>query len=267
MPSVAHALASSALPPLEARALLAHVSGLTRESLIAFPERELDEQLCARFADLCARRRAGEPLAYLVGEKEFYGRAFQVAPSVLIPRPETELLVEATLAVAQGRRDLRVLDLGTGSGCIAITLALELPGAVVTAVDQSAEALTLASRNADALGAVVNFVQSDWFSHVQGRFDLMVSNPPYIAAADPHLSALRFEPTQALTDHADGLHCLRQIAQGAPTHLAPGGWLLMEHGFDQGAAVRALLMQSGFSQAHTRCDLAGLERVTAGQSH
>lgn len=265
MPSVAHCLATSMLPPMEARALLAHVSGLTRESLIAFPERELDERLCTRFADWCARRRAGEPLAYLVGEKEFYGRAFQVTPAVLIPRPETELLVEAALAIAQGQRDLRVLDLGTGSGCIAITLALELPNAVVTAVDQSAEALTLASRNADALGAVVNFVQSDWFSAVQGPFDLIVSNPPYIAAADPHLPALRFEPASALTDQADGLQCLRQIAQGAPAHLSPGGWLLVEHGFDQGKAVRALFMQAGLSHVQTRNDLAQLERVCLGQ--
>lgn len=265
MTCVADCLAASALPALEARALLAHVSALSRETLVAFPERVIDEASHARFVDLSARRLAGEPLAYLVGEKEFYGRAFTVTPDVLIPRPETELLVETTLELLQGKPAPRVLDLGTGSGCIAITLALELKAAKVSALDQSAAALALAQSNAQRLRAEVAFLRSDWLQAVQGTFDLIVSNPPYIAAQDPHLEALRHEPQQALTDAQDGLSCLRQIAQTAPAFLVPGGWLVVEHGYDQGAAVRELFQQAGLVQVQTRRDLAGQERLCVGQ--
>ncbi len=265
MPSVAHCLAACALPALEARALLAHVSGLSREALIAFPERALDETLQERFEVLSTRRLAGEPLAYLVGEKEFYGRPFRVGPDVLIPRPETELLVDTATAHARAYPTPRVLDLGTGSGCIAITLALELDDAHVCAVDQSAAALAMARANAQQLGACVDFIHSDWFTAVQGTFDLIVSNPPYIAADDKHLHALRHEPQRALTDAADGLSCLRHIARIAPAHLTPGGWLLVEHGHDQGLAVRKLFAHAGLVQVQTLRDLEGRERLCMGR--
>ena len=265
MTTVGKALAASVLPPLEARALLASLCGVARETLIAFPERALDESVRQAFEAACARRTAGEPLAYLVGEKEFFGLSFRVNRDVLIPRPETELLVEVALALIQGRRPPRVLDLGTGSGCIAVTLALRIPGATVTAVDRSAAALVVAHGNADRHGASLRFVRSDWFSAVSGQFDLIVGNPPYVAAGDPHLDALRFEPTVALTDDADGLSCLRRIANAAPTFLAPEGWLIVEHGHDQGQAVRDLFTAAGLRDVQTQRDLAGIARVCRGR--
>jgi release factor glutamine methyltransferase len=260
----------SGLPALEVRLLLMHVTGLSRPQLITQDRALLPVEQQERFAALLARRVAGEPLAYLVGTREFYGRPFAVTPAVLIPRPETEHLVEWSLEVLRAVPAPTVLDLGTGTGIVAVTLALECPRAAVWAVDVSANALDVARRNAVALHAPrVNFVQSDWYAALEPslRCDLVVSNPPYIAAGDAHLRQgdLRFEPADALTDHGSGLSDLAAIVAGAPAHLAPGGWLLMEHGYDQGAAVRDLLAAVGFTDVATRQDLAGHDRCTGGR--
>jgi release factor glutamine methyltransferase len=258
-------LAASALPTAEARALLAAVLGVRRERLVARPEQAVDAAAAARFADLAARRRAGEPIAYLLGRREFYGREFEVGPAVLVPRPETELLVDLALDALRAHPAPRVLDLGTGSGCIAITLALEQPRAQVFGVDRSPAALAVARTNAAALGARVSLLASDWFGAVQGRFDVVVANPPYIAAGDPHLPALAHEPPHALVAGRDGLDSLRIIVREAPAHLLPGGRLLVEHGHDQGAAVRTLFIEAGFDNVHTVRDAAGVERVVSGR--
>ena len=223
------------------------------------------------------RRLHGEPVAYITGAKEFYGRRFAVGPGCLVPRPETELLVDRARELARGcdGAALRVLDIGTGSGCIAVTLALELPGAAVTAVDVAEDALAWARRNAEALGAPVTFVHGDgvalldddaWLS-AAGPFDLVVSNPPYIVAGDPHLDVgdLRFEPACALSPGGDGLDALRAIVAGAPARLAAGGWLMVEHGYDQADAVRALFAEAGFEAIESRRDLAGIPRIALGR--
>lgn len=258
-------LAGSGLPAGEARALLAEVLGTRRERLIAFPEKPVGAVAAARFAALAARRRAGEPLAYVLGRREFYGRAFTVSPSVLVPRPETELLVDLALEALRDLSTPRVLDLGTGSGCIAVTLALERADAQVVAADASPDALAIAQANAAALGARMQFIESDWFGSVAGSFDLIVANPPYVAAGDPHLAGLSHEPLHALTDHGDGLSCLRTIAMHAPEHLKPGGYLLVEHGYDQGAQVRRMLLATGFEQVRTVKDAMGIDRVCHGR--
>jgi len=257
-------LAASPLPRTEARRLLAVALGTTVEHLTARPEQPVVAEAAARFAALAGRRLAGEPVAYLLGTKEFYGRNFEVTPAVLVPRPETELLIDAALARLRNRATAQILDLGTGSGCIAITLALECPSARVVAIDRSAAALDVARRNAIELGAAVEFVPGNWYGSLARKFDLIVANPPYVAEADPHLQALRHEPRQALASGADGLDDLRQIIAGAPAHLRSGGWLGVEHGFDQGAAVRQLFAQAGFEAVSTLRDLAGLERVCCG---
>lgn len=271
--TVAALLAGSGLALPEARALLAQRLQVARERLVAHPETIVAAADADAFVALARRRAQGEPLAYLLGEKEFYGRAFAVTPDVLVPRPETELLVDLALermrALVDESRKLdgpRVLDLGTGSGCIAVTLALECPAAQVTATDASAGALAVARRNAERLGAAVAFRSGDWYDALpaDAEFDLIVSNPPYVAAGDPHLHDLRFEPSQALTDGRDGLTCLRAITAGAGRRLAPRGWLLVEHGYDQAAAVGALFARSGLD-AETRADGAGHPRVTLGQ--
>jgi release factor glutamine methyltransferase len=254
-------IASSGIAASEARSLLAFALDTTRESLIAQPQRQVTASAAARFRDLCAKRLAGEPIAYLLGEREFFGRSFRVDRSVLIPRPETECLVEAALQALKGLDRPSVLDLGTGSGCIAITLALERPDADVSATDVSEPSLELARTNAAALGARVAFVHADWYVPNGRRFDLVVSNPPYVAADDPHLAELGYEPREALTDGGDGLACLRQIIGQAPAHLSSRGALLVEHGFDQGGAVRAMMIESGFGSVRTLADLAGVERV------
>lgn len=258
-------LAASGLPGAEARALLAFASGATREALIAFPERVVAAEAAARFEVLAARRRSGEPIAYLLGVQEFYGRPFRVTPAVLIPRPETELLVDLALDALRRVERPRMLELGTGSGCIAITLALERPDARVVATDASVEALAVAHDNAQRLGARVDFAASDWYAAIEGEFDAIVANPPYVAAGDPHLAELRFEPAHALTDRGDGLGCLRTIVAGAPAHLARGGWLLVEHGYDQAAAVRALFERAGLADVRSTRDAAGIERTCAGR--
>ena len=264
--SVADLLSSSTLPTLEARALLAHQLGVAREQLIAQPERRVARADAQNFAQFVAHRQRGEPLAYLLGEKEFYGRMFAVSPAVLIPRPETELLVEAALSFGL-RDDARVLDLGTGSGCIALTLALERPAWHVTATDSSKEAIRIARANAEKWQATnLTFRHASWFAAVPDRFDLIVSNPPYVAVDDPHLGALRFEPRAALIADAEGLASLHAIIDGAPPHLVPGGYLALEHGYDQAASVRNRLAANSWRDVRTLTDLAGLERVTLGRT-
>jgi release factor glutamine methyltransferase len=238
--------------------------------LISHDHLGLDEDVLLNFASLVARRSAGEPVAYLVGHREFFGREFAVSPDVLIPRPETELLVEITLANIAAGDAPRILDLGTGSGCIAITLALECPQAQVSAVDKSETALTVAGGNATRLGGQVRLILSDWFAALADEhFDLIVANPPYIAADDPHLAAgdLRYEPSAALSSGADGLQAIRRIIAAAPAYLAPGGYLWLEHGYDQAIAVRELLAAAGLANIEQHRDLAGILRVSgASQS-
>ena len=255
------------LDPLENRILLCHALGLTRVGLITQSERALDDAEAAALNALVARRQQGEPIAYIVGKREFFGLDFRVTDAVLIPRPDTELLVE--LALERLPPHGRALDMGTGSGAIAVAIAHSLPGAVVTALDVSEAALEVARANAAANGAVVRFLHSDWFSAVGGEsFDLIASNPPYIADGDAHLSQgdLRFEPVGALTDHADGLSALRVIVAGARAHLEPQGWLLMEHGYDQAAQVRHLLAEDGYTEVQSWRDLAGIERASGGRA-
>ena len=252
---------------LEARVLAAFAWKVTPAWLIAHDrDTPTDAQIAAADA-LLTRRLAGEPIAYLVGAREFYGRPFEVSPAVLIPRPDTELLVELALAHMPPGQAVEVLDLGTGSGCIAITLALERPLAQVTALDRSPAALAVARRNAARLDAEVEFLSSDWFAALGGRhFDLIVGNPPYIAAGDPHLNRgdIRFEPLTALAAGRDGLDDLRRLTATACAHLKPGGALLLEHGYDQADAVQALLRASGFHSPRSWTDLSGVRRVSGG---
>lgn len=259
------AQARTQIEPAEAKLLLRHVLAASAAELAAHPERELSESQSSRYASLVRRRGAGEPIAYLVGVREFYGREFKVSPAVLIPRPETELLVETAIEKVGRGGTPRILDLGAGSGCVAITLALEL-GCEVTAVDVSAEALAVAWDNAARLGAHVNFIESDWFAAVEGEFDIIVGNPPYVAEGDPHLDEgdLRFEPPRALACGADGLSAIRRILADAKQHLVPGGWLLLEHGYDQSEAMRQLLVQAGFQSIEQYRDLAGIVRISGG---
>jgi release factor glutamine methyltransferase len=253
---------------MEARVLLRHVLQCPASRLIAWPETRLEPEDWARYRELVERRVAGEPVAYLTGEREFYGREFMVTPTVLIPRPDTELLVELAVAHVAGMQRARLLDLGTGSGALAITLALELEGADVTAIDRSREALWVAMANAARLGASVSFVQSDWFAGLgEERFQLIVANPPYIASADEHLEQgdLRFEPRTALAAGPAGLDDLAEIVARAPAHLEAEGWLFLEHGYDQASAVRGLLADAGFAAIASWKDLAGIERVSGGR--
>lgn len=261
-------LGLSKLPKNEARMLLQYVSEYTRVQLLTRGGEEMPDEVRQRSDRLAQRRLNGEPVAYILGVREFYGRRFTVNPSVLIPRPETEHLVEAVLARLP--ENGRVWDLGTGSGAVAVTVALERPDAFVRASDISPPALETARKNAADLGARVEFAHGSWFDTdmpSEGKWDIIVSNPPYIENGDKHLSQgdLRFEPQIALTDFSDGLSCIRTLAQGAPDRLAEGGFLLLEHGFDQGAAVRGVLAENGFSGVETLPDLAGLDRVTLGK--
>ncbi len=248
--------------PMEARILLAHALKCTRVQLVIRSKDELTPQQVTEVSELFMRRMQGEPIAYLTGEREFYGLRFEVTPDVLIPRPETELLVD--LAKERLPKGGTAIDLGTGSGAIAVSLAHERRDAKVSAVDASEAALAVARRNAAHHAVAVSFIHSDWYASIDGKFDLIVSNPPYIAASDPHLSQgdLRFEPRTALTDDANGMMHIAAIVDGAPAHLKPGAWLLMEHGHDQSAAVRALLDKAGWQHVQSWQDLAGIERVT-----
>lgn len=317
-PSIDDLIRHSQLPRAEARRLLASLTGQPLTWFMAHGDDPAAPDTTARFRALAERRRSGEPLAYLLGQQEFYGRPFAVSPAVLIPRADTETLVEAALEqlallrrqqrpidttgaeapalvlpptqthTCQGRSSadaqallsktsscptpppLSLLELGTGSGIIAITLALEAPDTDVHAVERSPEALAVAQQNAKALGADrIHWHAGSWWQALAcpRRFDLIVSNPPYIAAHDHHLQQgdLRFEPPQALAAGPDGLDDLRIIIGGAPTHLNPGGWLLLEHGYDQEAPVQALLRDAGFADVFTRRDLAGQPRVSGGR--
>jgi len=267
-------LRGSPLPPLEARILLTHVLGWRPTQLITRSDEALDAAKVGQFRALEARRVAGEPVAQLVGAREFFGLSFEVTPDVLIPRPETELLVDTALAAMERISRPRVLDLGTGTGAIAVAIASTRPDAHVWALDRSAEALVVATRNAASLldakrpGGAPLLAQSDWYDSLDTslRFDVIVSNPPYIANGDPHLSEgdLRFEPRGALTDEADGLSAIRKIVAGAPARLANHGVLWIEHGYDQAEAVRELLTVQGFSQVRSERDLAGIERISGG---
>lgn len=253
---------------LEARVLASHGWDVENAWLITHDTDALSNSQIAAFQSLLSRRLEGQPIAYLIGKREFYGRPFHVSSDVLIPRPDTELLVELALAWLPPDQSLDVLDLGTGSGCIAVTLALERPHARVTAVDRSVDALSIALRNAETLNADVEFLASNWFSALgKRRFDLVVSNPPYIAATNPHLMQgdLRFEPLAALAAGTDGLDDLRHLIQTAAMQIKPGGALLLEHGYDQADAVQALLRVNRISQPQTWADLAGNPRVSGGK--
>jgi len=255
-------MADSGIAIAEARLLLACVLGVSRESLVAHPGLAVPASQVDLFRVLCLRRQGGEPIAYLTGEREFFGRSYFVDSTVLVPRPETEELVQTALELLAQRRKPRVLDLGTGCGCIAITLALERPDARVWASDISPAALRTAARNAAALQAQLSLLHSDWYAQVPSGLDLIVSNPPYVAALDPHLAALAAEPRLALTDEGDGMDCLRAVIAGASARLADGGTLVVEHGFDQAQPVRRLMEDAGLRESRTRCDLAGLPRVS-----
>lgn len=270
VPDIAAALAwaRARIEPIDARVLLRHVLQCSGARLAAYPEQRLADAEWAAYRGLVERRAAGEPVAYLTGTREFYGREFLVTPAVLIPRPETELLVELALAHCAARRGVRVLDLGTGSGALAVTLALELDVPDVVAVDRSREALQVAMANAARLGTSACFVLSDWFAALgEERFGLIVANPPYVAAGDPHLAQgdVRFEPVTALAAGPAGLDDLAAIVGAAPRWLEDGGWLFLEHGYDQAAAVRSLLLDAGFGAIASWKDLAGLERVSGGR--
>jgi release factor glutamine methyltransferase len=249
--------------------LLLHVLGQpphARAWLLTHDTDPLPADAAARLEALAQRRLSGEPMAYLLGHKEFHGLPLQVDARVLDPRDDTETLVDWALELLPESTTARVLDLGTGSGAIALAVAHRRPQALVTAVDASADALTVAAANADRLGLRVTFQQGDWFSPVHGqRFDLVLSNPPYIADNDPHLPRLAHEPLSALVSGPDGLDDLRRIVAGAPAHLIPGGWLLLEHGWDQAGPVQALLAQAGFADVGTRRDLAGVPRCSGGR--
>ena len=261
------AACSLGLDRLEAQLLLLHVLGKPpseRAWLIAHDRDPLPPEVSERFRVFSQRRASGEPLAYIVGQQEFFGLPLAIDARVLIPRPDTETLVSWALDVLPAG-NAKVLDLGTGSGAIALAIKHARPAANVSAIDASADAVTVARSNAAALGLAVSIEISRWFEQVNGLFDVIVSNPPYVREGDPHLMALGHEPIQALTAGADGLSDLRQIIAGAPVHLQAGGWLLLEHGYDQAVAVRQLLQEHGFESVVSRDDLAGIQRCSGGR--
>ncbi len=267
--TVSRALSASGLVPFEARLLLAHVLRRDRAWLAAHADETVTAEQAKIFDALARRRRDGEPVAYLLGRREFYGLDLEITPDVLIPRPETELLVDLALARLPADREARILDLGTGSGAVALAIAAERRKARVIGIDVSSPALALAARNAVRLGiGNVAFVASDWFDALPNeRFDLIAGNPPYVAAGDAHLTEgdLRHEPQEALTPGGDGLGAIRAIVAAAPAHLARGGWLLLEHGHDQVDAVGVLFGDAGFVDIGAARDLAGIWRVSYGR--
>lgn len=267
--TIAQALLGAALDASDARVLMRHALAVDAVYLVAHDRDVLTPAQCSAFDALVVRRRAGEPVAYITAMREFYGLEFAVTPAVLIPRPETELLVEWALEHIAPAAQPRVLDLGTGSGCIALSLAHERPRAQLCAVDCSEAALDVARSNAQRhrIGSVT-FLHSDWFAALgTQRFDCIVSNPPYIAAGDAHLAQgdLRFEPAGALSSGKDGLDAIRLIVTAAPQYLQAGGWLVFEHGYDQAARCRARLEAAGFTRVFSHCDLAGIERISGGR--
>lgn len=260
---------ASGLERLDAGMLLLFALGRDpheRAWLLAHGTDELPAPVLQHFQSLCEQRRNAMPLAYLLGRTEFYGLPLSITPQVLDPRDDTETLVDWALSLMPFQAALEVVDLGTGSGAIALALQHERPAAQIWAVDQSPEALAVAQRNAQALQLTLRCLQGNWLSTMPAdqRFDLIVSNPPYLAAHDPHLPGLRHEPRQALVSGEDGLDDIRTLIHQAPGHLKPGGWLLLEHGHDQSQAVQALLRQAGFDQVQSRPDLAGISRCTGG---
>jgi release factor glutamine methyltransferase len=271
MPTIAQAISqlqSQGLDLTDSRLLLLHAVGQARAGrawLLAHDTDLLSEQALTTLTRLAHRRLAGEPVAYLVGHKEFYGLNLQVSADVLVPRPDTETLVEWALETLESTPHARVVDLGTGSGAIALALKATRPELQVEAVDFSHAALAVAQGNAQRLGLEVAFGQGSWLSSAEGKFQVIVSNPPYIREDDEHLPALRFEPRQALTAGTDGLDDIRTIIRQAPEHLLAGGWLLFEHGYDHAGEVRGLLAAAGFSDVQSRCDLAGIERCSGGR--
>lgn len=248
----------------EARLLLAEATGFSEASVLAHPERELPAEAEARFREFAARRARGEPIAYILGVKEFHGLPLAVSPAVLIPRPETELLVELALQAGPSS----VLDLGTGSGAIALAVKRSLPAARVVGVERGIAALAVAQRNALKLGLDVELRHGLWFGPVAGeRFELVLANPPYVSEGDPHLAEgdVRFEPRSALVAGPDGLESIREIVREAPAHLVPGGRILLEHGLGQDAEVRTLLEAAGLEEARSWPDLAGIARVSGAR--
>ncbi|HEV8095696.1 MAG TPA: peptide chain release factor N(5)-glutamine methyltransferase [Burkholderiales bacterium] len=266
--NIARVLADAAIEPREARLLLAEACGFSEASVLANGERELPAEIEARFAEMAARRRAGEPVAYIVGRREFYGLPLSVGPPVLIPRPETELLVELALERIPPATKASVLDLGTGCGAIALAIKRHRPRVRMVAVEASAAALAYANRNAAKLGLEIELRHGRWFEPVRGeRFDVVASNPPYVALEDPHLGEgdVRFEPREALVAGADGLDEIRQITRDAAAFLKAGGWLLLEHGQGQHEPVQTLLRAAGFEGVTSWPDLAGIARATGGK--
>jgi release factor glutamine methyltransferase len=260
--TVLQALQSASIEPREARLLLAAATGFSEASVVAYPERQLSGETEARFRDYVERRARGEPVAYILGHKEFYGLELAVNPAVLIPRPETELLVDLGLQ----RAFASVVDLGTGSGAIALAIKRQRPQARVVAVEASAAALVVAQRNAVKHGLEIEFRHGRWLEPLAGeRFDLILANPPYVAEGDAHLADLGFEPRGALVSGPDGLDAIREIVRDAPRHLSPGGWLLLEHGMGQDVPVRALLSQAGLEELDSCPDLARIPRVAGGK--
>ena len=260
--NVSEAIAASGIDAREARILLAEVCGFSQASLVASAEQEVPFEVQNAFFEFARRRIQGEPVAYILGRKEFYGLALAVNPSVLIPRPETELLVDLALE----RNSSSVLDLGTGSGAVALAIKRHRPEARVVAVDSDLSALLTAKRNAIKLNLEIDFRHGRWFGPVAGeRFDLIVSNPPYVASGDPHLAELRFEPRGALLSGPEGLDSIREIVSQAGSFLLPGSWLLLEHGLGQDRAVRDLLTGAGLESVTTWPDLAGIARVSGGK--
>jgi release factor glutamine methyltransferase len=259
----------SGIERLDAQLLMLHALGRAQHDrawLITHDDEALSEPAALTFQSLCKRRLNGEPLAYIVGSKPFFGLDLQVDNRVLVPRPDTETLVEWALTFDTANSMLKVLDMGTGSGAIALALKSVRPDWQVTALDASADALAVAQSNAKRLNLNINFLQSSWFDALKdSKFNIIVSNPPYIVEGDWHMAALAHEPKQALTSGVDGLDDIRQIVHQAPEFLTSGGWLLLEHGFDQAAVVRDLLAQRGFKQVQSRQDLAGIERCTGGE--
>jgi release factor glutamine methyltransferase len=246
---------------LEAELLLCHHLEVSRTYILTHPELELDTHTLAALTSDAKRLCAGEPVAYLLGHREFWGLSFEVTPDVLIPRPETELLVE--VAAEKTIKQSQVLELGTGSGAIAISLGLERPDLNITAIDNSTAALEVAQQNARALNSHVKFAVSNWFESVAEQFEVILSNPPYVAPKDPHLDGLRYEPHSALVAGNNGLADLLHIIHSAINHLKPGGWLMLEHGYDQGANITASLSAAGYVQVQVHDDLAGHHRATS----
>ena len=265
--------ARTSIDPVDARILLGHALNASKEHLATHPDRLLTNDVAARFRALVGCRANGEPIAYLTGKREFYGREFGVTPAVLIPRPETELLVELALERIAVDRPCHILDLGTGCGCLAITLACERPAAMVFGVDTSEAALDVARSNASRLidahwASRLTLLHGDWYAPVsQQRFDLIVANPPYVAAGDPHLAQgdLRYEPATALSPGRDGLDGLRSIIAGAPAHLKLGAWLVCEHGYDQADSVAEFFRSARLHAVSSHFDLSGIRRSTSGR--